>query len=535
MRLLDAIAQRYGSQYNEYQYSEAQYVTYSYSEGKNREGPIPITSQATKAYNENGVVFAAILARMSLFSEVKFVFQSKDDGKLDNLPPRAQILENPWPNGTTSELLSRMVQDADLAGNAYFWNTGDGQLSRLPPDEVTIVSEEVKDNFGRTYRKLVGYWWDPDKMASNELGPGERAEFYAHDEVVHWSPIPDPRATFRGMSWLTPVLREIGSDSSLTEYKIKYLENAATPNILIKYKQKLQKETIDSLASRMQARFGGVGNAFKTLILDQGADTTVVGNSLEQMNFTTVQAAGENRILMASGVPGIVVGAKEGLQAATYSNYKQAMRRFADVTVDPMWVSVCSCLSGVVQVPEHSRLWFDKRNIAALQDDEVERANSIVIKAQAIAHLTQFGYAPDSVVDAVETGDLTLLKHPGPPIDLKGGSLPLAKPPAVKYDPATGEQIAAPAKTPAATPAESNGKVNGPVRNVTGINQELASISKEREGLEASLKDNLRVEIQLLVQSKLEELDQRERELKEALSGELYYRVPVAAINGKTK
>jgi hypothetical protein len=30
--------------------------------------------------------------------------------------------------------------------------------------------------------------------------------------VAHWSPIPDPLANFRGMSWLTPVLREIDAD-----------------------------------------------------------------------------------------------------------------------------------------------------------------------------------------------------------------------------------------------------------------------------------------------------------------------------------
>jgi phage portal protein BeeE len=86
-------------------------------------------------------------------------------------------------------------------------------------------------------------------------------------------------------------------------------------------------------------------------VLDEGADATVIGNSFEQMNFSTVQAAGENRIIIASGVPGIVIGSKEGLMAATYSNYEQAMRRFADVTMRPLWRSVCACLSKLVAVP----------------------------------------------------------------------------------------------------------------------------------------------------------------------------------------
>ena len=53
----------------------------------------------------------------------------------------------------------------------------------------------------------------------------------------------------------------------------------------------------------MAARYGGPDNAGKTLVLDQGADVTVVGNSLSQMDFSGVSAAGIERILAAAGVP----------------------------------------------------------------------------------------------------------------------------------------------------------------------------------------------------------------------------------------
>jgi phage portal protein BeeE len=227
---------------------------------------------------------------------------------------------------------------------------------------------------------------------------------------------------------MTPIIREITADTALTEYKLKYLENSATPNILIKYKQKLLSETVDSLRERMQARYGGVNNAFKTLILDQGADMTVVGNSLEQMNYTTVQAAGENRILIASGVPGIVVGSKEGLMAATYSNYQQAMRRFADITMRPLWRSACDCLATIVSVPPNARLWFDLAGIAALRQGEKELADTTFVKAQAVAELMKY-YEPDGVALAVDSGDFSLLKpRPGPVLELLS-QVPAAKPP----------------------------------------------------------------------------------------------------------
>lgn len=433
MRLLDRIQQRYGDTYNEYQYSGAQLVS-SYATAAKTELPNPNYETCKRVYLGNGVVFAAILARMQLFSQVKFVFRNDSDGKLEDLPNRAQILENPWPGGTTSDLLGKLLQDADIAGNAYLWSTGDPDqpLVRLEPQMVQIVSEILTDGNGRHYRKVRGYWWDPKPTGTDQ--PSEDAEFFTTDEVAHWAPIQDPSAHFRGISWLTSVLDEITADGSLTAYKLKYMQQAATPNMVLHYKQRLQKETIDALRERMQARYGGVDNAFKTLILDQGADLQVVGANLGDMNFTDVQAAGETRILMAAGVPGIVVGAKEGLQAATYSNYQLAMRRFADVTITPLWQGICSCLEDtVISVPQGKRLWFDPKYIPALQQNMLERAQATQVTAAAIDQLAKYNFDPDSIIAFMATGDVTQLTHKGPLVS-SIATVPTVRPDVVHLD-----------------------------------------------------------------------------------------------------
>jgi phage portal protein BeeE len=193
---------------------------------------------------------------------------------------------------------------------------------------------------------------------------------------------------------LTPVLREVAADQAMTTHKIRYLQNAASPNLLVKYSQKLGKDTVARIQDQIESRHGGVDNAFRTMVLDEGADVTVIGNSFEQMSFSTVQAAGENRILIASGVPGIVIGSKEGLMAATYSNYEQAMRRFADLTMRPLWRSACAALQQLITPPAGSRLWFDVSDIAALRQGEKERADTVLVQAQAVAQLVHYGYDP---------------------------------------------------------------------------------------------------------------------------------------------
>ena len=105
------------------------------------------------------------------------------------------------------------------------------------------------------------------------------------------------------MSWLTPVLRELGADQALTDYKTAHVSNGATPGLVLKYQQKLSDPAVENLRKRFGARFGGAGNAGKTLVLDEGADVTVAGSTLDQLQFTAVQGAGVARIAAAAGVP----------------------------------------------------------------------------------------------------------------------------------------------------------------------------------------------------------------------------------------
>jgi len=98
-----------------------------------------LTGFADQAYTGNGIVFGAILARISLFSQARFAYQDLTDEHLwgaDQSDGRKATglrkLEHPWPNGTTGELLARMVQDADLAGNAYIWDNGRPPGSSAP-------------------------------------------------------------------------------------------------------------------------------------------------------------------------------------------------------------------------------------------------------------------------------------------------------------------------------------------------------------------------------------------------------------------
>ncbi|AER48381.1 portal protein [Mycobacterium phage Babsiella] len=390
--------------------------------------PDTFVGLATQAYQSNGPVFACMLVRQLVFSSIRFRWQRIRDGKPSDTfgNPDLGILERPWQGGTTQDMLSRMIQDADLAGNSYWFldtplpligtRNPRREFVRMRPDWVDVVVEERQVRGGRGevgggqvgWRKL-GYLYTEGGRQSG----AEPVAFFA-DEVVHFGPIPDPLANYRGMSWLTPILREIRADQAMSKHQAKFFDNGATVNLVIKHNPMADPEAIKKWVQEVDSKHAGVDNAWKNLNLYPGADAEVVGSNLREIDFKNVRGGGETRIAAAAGVPPVIVGLSEGLAAATYSNYGQARRRLADGTAHPLWQNLSGCIGNVMpDLGPDVRLWYDTSDVPFLREDEKDAADIQKVKAETINTLITAGYEPDSVVAAVNAGDLRLLKHTG--------------------------------------------------------------------------------------------------------------------------
>jgi hypothetical protein len=145
--------------------------------------------------------------------------------------PNLAILEHPWgPQSTTGDLLGRMLLDADIGGNAFLVRRA-GKIRRMRPDWVTIVlgSENDPDIDSRDFdADVLGYIYHPGGRYSTKGAVPLLAS-----EVAHFAPLADPLAVYRGMSWLTPIVREIMGDTAATNHKLTFFENGATPNMVV--------------------------------------------------------------------------------------------------------------------------------------------------------------------------------------------------------------------------------------------------------------------------------------------------------------
>jgi phage portal protein BeeE len=346
-----------------------------------------------------------------VFAEARFVWQPWSGGRPGNLfgNQALEILESPWPTATTVDLLARMEVDASFKGNSY-WVRERGAfvnrdiLTRLEPCDTVIVDADV----GGYSRRLVGY------AVTDHTG--KPIAYWDASEVAHYKPLPDPTHPFRGRSWLDAILGDITGDTELTNYKTAFLKNAATPNLAVSLEAGISPAAFEEFVEKMDAQHRGVENAFKTLYLGGGASVQVVGANFEQLNLKNVQGGIETRVASAAGVPASIIGLSESMQGSSLNagNYGAARRRFSDGTIRPLWRAVCGALQTLVPLPrDGTRLWFDDGDIPFCQEDVKDAADIKAVEAQALRTLVDAGFTPLSAVEAIGTGDMSLLKHSG--------------------------------------------------------------------------------------------------------------------------
>lgn len=358
------------------------------------------------AYKTGGAVAACMAARMRVFSQIRFQFQQMSNGRPGELfgTTDLQVLERPWPGAGTQDLLARMLQHADLAGNAYVARQG-SRLRLLRPDWVTTLLTSDGDAVDA---EVVSYLYQP---------PNKDPEWFDAGEVAHFAPLPDPSSPWRGMSWLTPVLRNISAHKAASEHKWRYFVNGATPNMVVKFDPLVAADAVKAFKALFEDEHRGVENAYKTLFLGGGADVTVVGQDFKQMDFKQVQGTDETIIAANAGVPAVIVGFSEGLQGSSLNtgNYDSAKRQFADTTIHDLASKASAALETIVPPPSRNstRLWFDLRDIPFFRADAKAEAEVQFLQAQTMRQLTDGGFDPESVVKAVTAVDASLLKHSG--------------------------------------------------------------------------------------------------------------------------
>lgn len=366
------------------------------------------------AYQANGIVFACLMTRFMLFNQARFQWQQMRGGQPGDLFGTADlaIIERPEPGETTADLLGLGLLDADLAGDWFGVRRAGPTIKRLRPDWTVIV-------VGTPNRGLQYPAWDPDAQVSGftfyagGMYASADISVFERNEVAHFAPIRDPLAKYRGMPLPTAILRDIRGDSAAMTHKLKFFENAATPNLSVKFPPAMPKEKAQELIELFEQEHSGAFNAYRTIYLLGGMEAQAIGANMQQLDFAATQGKGETRIVAAMGLHPSIVPVSEGLQGSSLNegNFGAARRLVADKTLRPNWASFAGSLETIVPPVPGSRLWYDERHIPFLAEDVKDAVDATYTQMQAINLGVTAGFQPAAVVDGVVSNDLRRLSQ----------------------------------------------------------------------------------------------------------------------------
>jgi hypothetical protein len=367
-------------------------------------------------HRQHGVVSACVLARALLLSQVRFRWRDVTDG------PQAQTygtealapLERPSPWLTRPRLLMQAEQHVSYGGNAYFHLAASGRLRLLRPDWLTVVigSDQDPDTpADQLDGEVVGYLYRPGGLGA--LGTGQ---VVPASEVAHWAPEPDPRTPWLGESWVTSVLKDIITDRQAGDHLAKFFENAGTPNLVFSLDKSVNQEGVRKFAAMVDGGHTGVDNAYRNLFLGGGASVNVVGSRVGDLAYKDITGGFETRIAARARIPAAILGIREGLagSALNAGNYSSARRAWSDGWFSPTADGLCAALEAIITPPNTtSELTFDAARVMFLQEDRKDEAEIQTASAATIRQLIEAGFEPASAVEAVRTGDFSVLRHTG--------------------------------------------------------------------------------------------------------------------------
>jgi len=401
-------------------------VAFGHSTGPEEWAGDTYDSYATDVLKGNSVVFSVALARMRVFGQARFAWRTYVDGRPGELhtTPDLAIFDKPWSNGTAGEMLGRMELDDTCAGNSFQVRcdrsgrlgnaavASDGLfIARLRPDRVKIIIDAPSGDVNGPDARVIGFGYRSPTRAGEPW-------LFLPEEVAHYSPIPDPDARYRGMSWLTPVIREIRADRAMTRHITRFLQSGASPAIVVKMSDDLDDDEFEAFVKKFKDMYEGVENAGKTIFISGGADVTALTFNFKDLDLGNIQSKVETRIAMAGGVHPSILGSSEGLEGSSLNtgNLSALRRIFVDANVRDLWNKAAASLETLVKVPAPGeRLTVDTRDVPFLQDDADKEAAVRTSDAATIKGLIETGYAPDAVLEYIITRDWAKLrgKHTG--------------------------------------------------------------------------------------------------------------------------
>lgn len=276
-----------------------------------------------QGYKKNELMWRCMQERSQAISSARMMVKSKETGEEVPDHPLYQLLQKPNHMMSEFDLWSISVIYADLTGIAY-WEQVRGPMGNtvemwpLRPDRMHPIPHTKKVISGYEYRV-----------------PGLEPILIPAENVIEFK-VFDPLSLYQGVSPVGVALKALDIDISQTNYLKLFFEGGGIPPGLIKTKKKLIDADVTDIRRRWSERYGGYEKWLAPAVLDMDAEYQKTSYSFQEMGFDVLDARAEIRVAMVFMIPPVLIGARVGLDRATFANYREARTSFWEDTLMPM-------------------------------------------------------------------------------------------------------------------------------------------------------------------------------------------------------
>jgi HK97 family phage portal protein len=276
------------------------------------------------------------------------------------------VLANPNPFMSEAEFMGLVVRVMANCGYGVIEIVRSGanlplQLWPLRPDWLTKRTNENGERY-----------WD-------YRIPGQKTRPIDYDDIVIVPYYHDDRFERYGMGPAQVAAREIGIDSSLTDFLKVFLDSGGIPPFVLTHPDPiLDDATVTAMQEKWKQKYGG-SKAYGSLpILHGGYDIKEIGGSLDEMAWPDLRGLTEQKIAQAFRVPLELVQGYltfKGGSSLTSSEMDGAMSVLQRYGAAPLRTRIDGALTRAILSQftggdSNFELAFDTSEVLALQEDE---------------------------------------------------------------------------------------------------------------------------------------------------------------------
>lgn len=284
-----------------------------------------ITVSGENVTKENSLsidgVYACVNIKANAVAKMPFQMFRKNNGSKERISNhRAVELLETRPNPMMSAFIFKhtAVVHEELWGNAYIWIEADNKgypkaLWLLNPALTTVYIDEDKNKI-----------WYLTKVNNKYYK-------FQSEEIIHFRSLSTDGLV--GKSRIEVARETLGNLRASNKLIGKFFKNGTATGGVIKYAQKLGKESKAKIREAWQSANSGLDNAAKVAILDMGLNYENIGMSFEDAQFIQLNKFGIAKLSRIFNVP---LHKLAELDRATFSNIEQQAMEFIEDSIQPI-------------------------------------------------------------------------------------------------------------------------------------------------------------------------------------------------------